>query len=286
VAGRVEGKVAFVTGAARGQGRSHALTLAREGADIIAVDICRQMDTVPYPMATADDLAETERLVKELGRNVHAVQADVRERRELREAVDAGVDVLGRLDVVVANAGILPFAMGEPDPMDLVDVIDVNMIGVMNTVAVSIPHLGAGGSVIVTGSLAAKMPKTFDNPTMGPGGAGYGWTKTTIPTLVEQYAVALAPLSIRVNTVHPFNCNTDLLHNVGIYAVFRPDVQNPTLDDVMPAFEHLTAMPVPYIEPEDISNVVLFLASDESRFMTGEELSVDAGTYIKMGGAH
>ena len=286
MAGRLEGKVAFVTGAAHGQGRSHTLAMAREGADIIAVDICGQMDSVPYPMATPDDLAETERGVKELGRSVHAVQADVRERRELREAVDGGVGALGHLDVVVANAGILPFAMGDPDPMDLVDVIDVNMIGVMNTVAVSIPHLSAGGSIIVTGSLAAKMPKTFDNPTMGPGGAGYGWAKTTIPSLVEQYAVALAPRSIRVNTVHPFNCDTHLLHNVGIYAVFRPDVENPTLDDVMPAFSAMTAMPVPYIQPIDISNVVLFLASDESRFMTGEELSVDAGTYIKMGDPH
>src|SRR5579871_6318301 len=137
--GKLEGKVAFITGAARGQGRSHAIRLAEEGADIIAVDICRQIESNPYPLASPEDLAETERAVKELGRNILARQADVRQRDELRDAVDAGVADLGRLDVVVANAGILPMAMGEPDPMDFVDAVDVDLVGVMNAVAVALP---------------------------------------------------------------------------------------------------------------------------------------------------
>ena len=286
MAGRLEGKVAFITGAARGQGRSHALTLAKEGADIIAVDICRQIDSVPYPMSTPDDLADTERGVKELGRNVHAVQADVRERKELREALETGVSVLGRLDVVVANAGILPFAMGDPDPMDFVDVTDVNLIGVMNAVAVSIPHLSDGGSVVITGSMAAKIRGTVDSPLMGPGGNGYGWAKKAIPGLAEQLALALAPRSIRVNVVHPTNCNTHMLHNMGIYKAFRPDLENPTAEDVEPGFSGMTAMPVPYVEPIDISNLVLFFATDESRYITGQEVLVDAGTYVKAGGAY
>src|ERR1700733_10566984 len=130
--GRVEGKVAFITGAARGQGRSHAIRLAQEGADIIAVDICRQIESNPYPLSGPEDLAETERAVKELGRRVVARQADVRDREELREALESGLADLGRLDIVVANAGILPMAMGEPDPMDFVDAVDVDLVGVMN----------------------------------------------------------------------------------------------------------------------------------------------------------
>src|SRR5690554_1486461 len=137
--GRLEGKVAFITGAARGQGRAHAVKMAAEGADIIAVDICNQIESNPYPLATPEDLAETERLVKEQGRRIVARQADVRERSEVREAVEAGVRDLGGLHVVVANAGILPMAMGDPDPMDFIDATDVDLLGVMNTVAVALP---------------------------------------------------------------------------------------------------------------------------------------------------
>src|SRR4051812_19173374 len=170
--GRLEGKVAFITGAARGQGRAHAIAMAKEGADIIAIDICRQIESNPYPLATPEDLAETERSIKELGRNVYAKIADVRERHELREALDAAVADFGRLDIVVANAGILPMAMGRPfDPMSFVDATDVDLLGVMNTVAVALPHLGEGSSIIITGSTAGMMKGTTDNPDMGPGGA-------------------------------------------------------------------------------------------------------------------
>jgi SDR family mycofactocin-dependent oxidoreductase len=279
--GRVEGKVAFITGAGRGQGRSHAIRLAQEGADIIAVDICRQIESNPYPLSGPEDLAETERAVKELGRRVVARQADVRDREELREALQSGLADLGRLDIVVPNAGILPMAMGEPDPMDFVDAVDVDLVGVMNAVSVSLPSLPDGSSIIVTGSTAGLMPGAADNPVMGPGGAGYSWSKKTIVGYVEQLALHLAPRFIRVNAIHPTNCNTHLLHNDGLYSLFRPDVEHPTREDVLPAFTYFQAMPIPYVEPVDISNLVLFLASEESRYITGQQIRVDAGSLIK-----
>jgi len=279
--GRLDGKVAFITGAARGQGRSHAVRLAEEGADIIAVDICRQIESNPYPLSTPEDLAETVQLVEKLDRRITSFEADVRERDQLRDAVQAGVAELGRLDVVVANAGILPMAMGQPDPMDFVDAVDVDLIGVINAVAVSLPHLPDSASIIVTGSTAGMMPNTTDNPQMGPGSAGYGWSKRILISYVEQIALHLAPRFIRVNAVHPTNCNTHLLHNEGLYAMFRPDVENPTREDVLPAFTMFQAMPIPYVEPVDISNLVLFLASDESRYITGQQIRVDAGSLLK-----
>ena len=238
--GRLEGKVAFITGAARGQGRAHAFAMAKEGADIIAVDICRQIDSNPYPLATPDDLAETERSVKELGRRVVARIADVRERHELRDAVEAGLADLGRIDIVVANAGILPMAMGKPDPMQFVDASDVDLVGVMNTVAVTIPHLPDGSSIIVTGSTAGMIRGTTDNPNMGPGGAGYGWSKRIVMEYVEEMCLHLAPRMIRVNAIHPTNCNTQLLQNDGMYSMFRPDLtaegKKATREDAEPLF--------------------------------------------------
>jgi len=281
MAGRLEGKVAFITGAARGQGRAHALRQAEEGADIIAVDICRQIESNPYPLATPEDLAETERQIKELGRRVVTAQADVRERGELREALENGVATLGRLDTVVANAGILPMAMGDPDPMDFVDAVDVDLVGVINAVAVAIPHLGEGSSVVVTGSTAGMMDGTVDNATMGPGGAGYGYAKKALITYTEQLALQLAPKFIRVNTIHPTNCNTHLLHNDGLYSLFRPDLEHPTREDAEPAFTYFQAMPIPYVEPLDIANLGVFLASDESRYITGQQIRVDAGSLLK-----
>ena len=279
--GRLEGKVAFVTGAARGQGRSHAVRLAQEGADIIAVDICEQIESNPYPLATGADLAETALLVEKLDRRIVTRKADVRERHQLLEAVEAGIAELGRLDVVVANAGILPMAMGDPDPMDFVDATDVDLIGVMNAVAVAVPHLPNFGSVVVTGSTAAMLPDTTDNPAMGPGSAGYGWAKRILMSYVEQMALHLAPRFIRVNAVHPTNVNTHLLHNDGLYGMFRPDLEHPTREDVEPAFTTFQAMPIPYVEPVDISNLVLFLASDEARYVTGQQIRVDAGSLLK-----
>jgi SDR family mycofactocin-dependent oxidoreductase len=284
MAGRLEGKVAFITGAARGQGRSHAIRLAQEGADIIAVDICAQIESNPYPLATPEDLAETVKAVESLDRRIVARQGDVRERPQMREVLEAGVAALGGLDIVVANAGILPMAMGDPDPMDFVDAVDVDLVGVMNAVAVAIPHLPDGASIVVTGSTAGMMPGTTDNPAMGPGSAGYGWAKRILISYVEQIALHLAPRFIRANAIHPTNCNTHLLNNDGIYSVFRPDLEHPTREDALPAFLTFQAMPIPYIEPIDISNMVLFLASDESRYVTGQQIRVDAGSLLKFPG--
>ncbi|WP_396930348.1 mycofactocin-coupled SDR family oxidoreductase [Mycolicibacterium sp.] len=283
--GRLEGKVAFVTGAGRGQGRAHALAMAREGADIIAVDICADIASNPYPLSTPDDLSETERSIKELGRRVVARIADVRERAALREVLESALVDFGHLDIVVANAGILPMAMGSPDPMHFVDATDVDLVGVMNTVAVSVPRLSDGASVIITGSTAGMMPGNADSPEMGPGGAGYAWSKRTLMEYGEQMAIHLAPRLIRVNVMHPTNCNTHLIHNEGIYGVFRPDMiaegKKPTREDVEPAFTYFQAMPIPYIEPEDMANLAVFLASDESRYITGQQIRVDAGSFLK-----
>ena len=284
--GRLDGKVAFITGGARGQGRAHALAMAKEGADVIVVDICRQIESNPYPLATPDDLAETERSVKELGRRVFATVADVRERHELRDALEAAIADLGRLDIVVANAGILPMALGRPlDPMSFVDATDVDLLGVMNTVAVSLPHLTEGASVIITGSTAGMMSGTTDNPDMGPGGAGYGWSKRTLIEYSEQLSLQVAPKMIRVNTIHPTNCNTHLLHNDGLYKMFRPDLAAEgkpiTREDAELAFGFFQAMPIPFVEPEDIANLGVFLASDESRYVTGQQIRVDAGSLLR-----
>jgi SDR family mycofactocin-dependent oxidoreductase len=282
---RLSGKVAFITGAARGQGRAHAVHMAQEGADVIAIDICAQIESNKYPLATIDDLNDTARLVEKHGRRCVAIKADVRERSQLREAVDEGVLELGRLDIVVANAGILPMAMGEPDPSQFVDATDVDLLGVLNTVAVSLPHIVDGGSVIITGSTAGMMPGTTTDPLMGPGGAGYAWAKSTLIGYVEQMSLHLAPRLIRVNAIHPTNVNTHLLHNDGIYAVFRPDMRRAKQEiaraDVEPAFTHFQAMPIPYVEPEDIAHLGVFLASDESRYVTGQQIRVDGGAMIK-----
>jgi SDR family mycofactocin-dependent oxidoreductase len=283
--GRLDGKVAFITGAARGQGRAHALAMAREGADVIAVDICADIASNPYPLATPDDLSETERAIKELGRRVVARVADVRERAALREVLESALVDLGRLDIVVANAGILPMAMGSPDAMHFVDATDVDLVGVMNTVAVSVPRLSDRSSIIITGSTAGMMPGNADSPEMGPGGAGYAWSKRTLMEYAEQMAIHLATRFIRVNVMHPTNCNTHLLHNDGIYGVFRPDLagegKKPTREDAELAFTYFQAMPIPYIEPEDMANLAVFLASDESRYITGQQIRVDAGSLLK-----
>jgi SDR family mycofactocin-dependent oxidoreductase len=277
--GRLEGKVAFITGAGRGQGRSHAIRLAEEGADIIAVDICRQIESNLYPLATPEDLEETAKAVENANRRIIARQADVRDRDALKAVLEEGIREFGQLDVVVANAGIMPMGIG--NPMDFVDVTDVDLIGVMNTVAASIPHLPDGASIVVTGSTAGLMSGTTEGGSMGSGGSGYSWSKRTLVGYVEQMALALAPRMIRVNAIHPTNCNTHLIHNKELYQVFRPDLENPTREDVIPAFTHFQAMPIPYVEPVDISNAVLFFACDESRYVTGQQLRVDAGSLLK-----
>ncbi|WP_405137834.1 mycofactocin-coupled SDR family oxidoreductase [Nocardia sp. NBC_01388] len=279
--GRVEGKVAFITGAARGQGRSHAVRLAEEGANIIAVDICRDIDSIGYSLSTPEDLQETVRLVEKTGRRIIAEQADVRDAAALRTVLERGVGEFGRLDIVVAQAGIAGMK-GQPQWQAWSDVIDTNLVGVINAVQAALPHLADGSSIIATGSVAALMDiAKVDQPGKDPGGVAYMVAKRLLSQYVHEIATHLAPKSIRANVVHPTNCNTPMLQSEPMYRSFRPDLEHPTRADAEPAFHVQQAMPVPYVEPEDISNAVLFLASDESRFITGTQLRVDAGGYLK-----
>jgi SDR family mycofactocin-dependent oxidoreductase len=279
MAGRVEGKVAFITGVARGQGRSHAIRLAEEGADIIGIDVPGPIDNITYPTATQEDLDETINLVEKIGRKIVARPADVRVKQAVKAVVDEGVAELGRLDIVVANAGICP--LGPLPEQTYLDVIDVDFVGVLNAFGVSLPHLKNGASLMATGSVAGLVPGTVDNPTTGPGGAGYSYSKRAIAQLVREFAIVLAPRMIRVNAIHPTNCDTMLLHNDPMYKIFRPDLENPTAEDAAIAFPAMQAMPIPFIDPIDVSHAVLFLASDESRYVTGLQLRVDAGSVPK-----
>jgi SDR family mycofactocin-dependent oxidoreductase len=280
-AGRVAGKVAFITGAARGQGRSHAIRLAEEGADIIAVDICKNYDTVGYAMATAEDLEETKNFVEKTGRRIVTAQADVRNEAELRSALDAGLAELGKIDIVVAQAGVAAMK-GQPPMQAWTDGINTNFVGTINAIQVALPHLQEGASIVATASAAALMDAhNKPNPGGDPGGMGYMVSKRLISEYVHYLATELAVRGIRANVIHPTNCNTDMLQSEPMYRSFRPDLENPTRADAEPVFGVQQAMKVNYIEPEDISNAVLWLASDESRFVTGMQLRVDAGGYLK-----
>jgi SDR family mycofactocin-dependent oxidoreductase len=279
--GRVEGKVAFVTGAGRGQGRSHAIRLAEEGADIIAVDRCEDFSTVGYPMATPEDLAETARFVEKTGQRVITAQVDVSDAGQLKQVLDEGVSELGKLDIVVTAAGIAGMK-GSADMRAWVDVMNTNLIGTINTIHVTLPHLGEGASIIATGSTAALMDVAKnDNPGADPGGAAYLHSKRLLSQYVNNLATELAPRGIRANVIHPTNCNTPMLQSEPMYKSFRPDLEHPTKADAEPVFHVQQAMRVPWVEPEDISNMVLFLASDEARYITGTQQRVDAGGYLK-----
>ncbi|MEV6661484.1 mycofactocin-coupled SDR family oxidoreductase [Nocardia fluminea] len=274
--GRVAGKVALITGAARGQGRSHALRLAEEGADIIAIDICSQIDGVNYGLATPEDLAETVELVEKFGQRILPIQADVRDLSAMKAAVDQAVNEFGKLDIVSANAGISPLG---PLPLHVfLDVVNVNLSGVINTVTAAIDHLSAGASIVVTSSVAAMMKGGTEG--QGPGGSGYTFAKRTLVDFVKDLARTLAPHSIRVNTILPTNVNTPMLHTETMYRLFRPDLENPTREEAEVAFATLALMPIPYVEPSDISEALLYFASDASRYVTGQVLAVDGGQLL------
>ena len=279
--GRVQGKVAFITGAARGQGRSHAIRLAEEGADIIAVDICKDFETVGYPMATPDDLKETARLVEKLDRRIVTAEADVRDRSQLTAALERGISELGKVDVVVAQAGIAAMK-GQPPMQAWTDSVDTILLGTINAIQASLPHLSEGASVIATGSVAAYM-NALPMMQLGtdPGGHGYMYAKRAIANYIHELARNLAPRMIRANAIHPTNVDTNMLQSEPMYKSFRPDLEHPTKEDATPAFYVQQGMPLPWIEPVDISNMVLFLASDESRYVTGMQMRVDAGGYLK-----
>ncbi|MBS1842980.1 MAG: mycofactocin-coupled SDR family oxidoreductase [Actinobacteria bacterium] len=274
MSGRVEGKVAFITGAARGQGRSHAVRLAEEGADIIAMDLCAQVDTVGYAMATPADLDETVAAVEALDRRIVAEIGDVRDLAMLEGLVARGVEELGgRLDIVSANAGITG-AHGSADvtPERWQNMIDINLTGVWHTIKASLPSMeaaGNGGAIVLTSSYAGANGV--------PNLVGYAAAKHGVVGLMHTLAQELAEKYIRVNTINPGNCATDLLLNDELYRLFRPDLEDPTYEDVRETFESLPAMNIPYIESIDASNALLFLASDEARYITGIQLPIDGG---------
>jgi len=275
--GRVRGQVAVITGAARGQGRSHAVALAREGADIIAVDACADLPNVPYPLGTAADLRETVEEVEALGGRIVARQADVRDGASLTAAVEDGVARFGRLDIVCANAGV-----NKPAPVvDMtedvwLDIVDIDLSGVWRTCRAAVPHLiagGRGGAIVLTSSAAGL--KAYANI------AHYTAAKHAVNGLMKTLAQELAPHRIRVNTVNPTQVDTPMIMNQSMYRLFCPDVVNPTREDFAPVSEAMNALPVPWVEPVDVSNAVVFLASEEARYITGVALPVDAGVLVK-----
>lgn len=271
--GKLDGKVAFVTGAARGQGRSHAVRLAQEGADIIAIDLCADIATVPYPLGTPADLDETASLVKEAGRRVETFQADVRDINALRRAFESGLESFGRVDIILANAGIAPMGGDESDRVQVwKDVQDVNLTGVWNTVEVALPAMvdaGNGGSIVLTSSTAGL--KGLSNKTVG--GMSYAAAKHGVVGLMRGYARDLAEHSIRVNTVHPTGVATPMIMNEALGARLA---QEPELAESL-----RNALPAEMIEPVDVSNAIAWLVTDEARFVTGLEFKVDAGFLIR-----
>ena len=278
MSGTLTGKVAFVTGAARGQGRSHALRLAQDGADIIAVDICSRVDSVTCSEpATVADLEETRRLVESVGAKIVTAQADVRDVDTLTAAVDDAVSQLGGLNIVVANAGILTFGARthEVAAQAWQDTVDINLTGVWHTYKAAARHLiasGPGGSVIITSSLAGF--KGLGNA------AGYVATKHAVIGLMKVLANELGPYGIRVNTIHPNAVNTPMIQNDEMFRLFCPDLENPTAEDAAPAFARMNPMGINWVEPSEVSNVVAWLASEESRYVSGAQIPVDAGASV------
>lgn len=272
--GRVEGKVAFITGAARGQGRSHAVRLAQEGADIIAVDVPYGFDTVPYGGATTADLEETVKEVESLDRRIVALEADVRDLAALQQATEEGLSQLGRIDIVSANAGIGSFAPA----LDLTeeawqDVLDINLTGVWKTVKATAPHMverGEGGSIVLTSSVAGLV--AFNNL------AHYTAAKHGVTGLMRTLAVELAPHRIRVNSLHPTTVDTPMIANEAIWSLFLGGVPGATREMAQTGMKAMNALEVPWVEAVDISNALLFLASDEARYVTGTTMVVDAGS--------
>jgi SDR family mycofactocin-dependent oxidoreductase len=271
----MDGKVALITGAARGQGRSHALRLAEEGAEIIAVDICDHIDSVPFTMGTSDELAETAKMVENLDRRIVTCVADVRDSEQLKSAVELGLSEFGHLDVVCCNAGIASMGL----TWDLTDeqwqdVIDVNLTGVWRTIKAVIPTLieqGTGGSIIITSSMAGIMGLA--------GIAHYTASKHAVIGLMRSLVNEVSSYKIRVNCVNPTTVNTDMIQNDAFYNY----VGATSAEEMGAFFQSLNTLPVPWVEAIDISNAVLFLASDESRYVTGLTLWVDAGLGTKVG---
>jgi SDR family mycofactocin-dependent oxidoreductase len=279
--GLLEGRVAFITGAARGQGRSHAIRLAEEGADVIALDVCRDaVDTVGYALGSADELDETVAAVEARGRRAVKGVADVRELAQVQSVVDAGLAELGRIDIVCANAGIGTWALGwEMTEQQWKDMIDVNLTGVFNATRAALPSMverGEGGCLVLTSSTAGLIGYAHT--------AHYTAAKHGVIGLMKVLAQELGPHRIRVNAVCPTTVNTPLVVNDLTFELFAPEVPQPTADDVREPFAALNILPdVPWIEPEDVSEAVVWLCSDAARYVTGISLPIDAGNTVKKG---
>ena len=275
--GSLDGRVVFITGAARGQGRSHAVMCAEQGADIVGIDICENLDIVPYALGTEDDLEETGRLVEKTGRMMLTRKADVRDKAALQEAFDAGIAEFGHVDTVLANAGVVLTNADERDASEALRLgLDIMLIGVWNAFQVAVPHMkerGEGGNLIATSSMIALLDLTD-----GRGGSdAYQMSKVAIVGLVRAYAAMLAPDRIRVNAVAPTNCATPMITDNP--ALFKVIEENPRMVNAVQ-----TALPdLPLIEPRDVSNTILFLISDAGRAFTGSMLKVDAGMDVRRG---
>lgn len=278
MAGRLEGKVAFITGAARGQGRSHAIRLAEEGADIIAIDLCKDIDTVSFPLATPADLDETIAKVEAVGRRILAVEVDVRDLDTMQKVVDDGVALFGRLDIVLGNAGIgsAGGVLHEMEPQAWKDMIDVNLTGVWHTVRAAVPAViagGRGGSIVLTASTGAIK----GHPNVGH----YVAAKHGVVGLMRSLAAELAGHDIRVNCVAPTQVNSPMVMNDPTFRLFRPDLEDPTVDDFAPASQATHMLPFPWVETVDISNAIVFLSSEEGRYITSHVLPIDLGALGK-----
>jgi SDR family mycofactocin-dependent oxidoreductase len=277
--GLVDGKVALVTGAGRGQGRSHALRLAAEGADVIAVDIAaNDVETISYALASEDDLDSTVRDIQATGRRAVKAVADVRSLPQLQQAVDTGLSELGKIDIVCANAGIGSWAVAwEMTEQQWKDMIDINLTGVFNTARATLPSMverGEGGSVVLTSSTAGL--RAYANT------AHYTAAKHGVIGLMKVLAQEAGPHRIRVNAVCPTTVRTPLVINDSTFELFAPHLENPTEDDVREPFESLNILPgVAWVEPEDVSDAVLFLCSDAAKYITGVALPIDAGNIVK-----
>lgn len=276
--GMFSGKVALITGAARGQGRTHALRLAREGADILALDIAEDIDTCFFPLATDEDLAETVRQVEAIGGRILAKKGDVRNFDDVKALVDEGVEKFGPIGIVAANAGIGSnyLKTWEIPAEDWKDVLDVNLTGVFNTVKAAVPSMleaDQGGSITLTSSSAGL--KGYENL------APYVSSKHGVIGLMRTLANELAPHSIRVNAVCPGSARTKMIMNQPTFDLFVPDVESPTEEDALKVFASMPALPVDVIEPEDVSELIAFLASDAARYLTGLAIPIDAGQLVK-----
>lgn len=275
--GSLDGKVAFITGVARGQGRSHALTLASEGASIVGLDLCSKPSSTPYPGATPEDLKETIRLVEAAGGRIVATQGDVRNLAEVQAALDLGLAEFGRVDIVLPNAGICAGGLTwEITPEDWQEMLDVNLTGPWNTVRAALPTMieqGDGGSIVFTGSVDALKGSAHI--------ASYAAAKHGVTGLMRSLANEVGRYGIRVNSVNPGHVDTIMLGNDFVWGLFRPDLERPSKDDVVDSFAGTNLLPVPWMEPEAISNAILYLVSDAGRYVTGSAHLVDSGFLAK-----